>query len=118
MGNRIAQADPSNRSRLTEQKEHTEPRCPYRSVLRARLSHTGALGLMYWLGVGWEWNHSHSHPSSKQVLTFQGLTGGTGHECPPPIDLIEWGKGLRRKLRSAPGWDTGLKCEPIREAEL
>lgn len=34
------------------------------------------------------------------------------------VDLIECGKGLRRKLRSAHGWETGLKCEPIREAEL
>lgn len=90
------------------------------SVLRTRLSHVGALGLMHWLGVGWEWDHSYSHPSSEQVLTYQGLAGGTGHECTPLlVDLIEWGKGLHRKLlRSAPGWDTGLKGEPIREAGL
>lgn len=29
---------------------------PLQSVLRTRLSHVGALGLMHWLGVGWEWD--------------------------------------------------------------
>lgn len=67
-----AQAELSNRSRLTEQKEHTGPRCPCWSVLRTRLSHMGGFGLDALAEVG---DHSHSHPSPEQVLTFRGLTG-------------------------------------------
>lgn len=43
--NKRAQADLSNRSRLTEQKEHAGPRCPDCSVFRTSLPQVGVLGL-------------------------------------------------------------------------
>lgn len=41
----MAQADLSNRSRLTEQKEHAGPRCPHCSVVRIKPTQVGVLGL-------------------------------------------------------------------------
>lgn len=74
-----AQADLSSRSRLTEQKEHTGPRCPYWSVLRTRLSVTHG-GFGFDALAGWGITHT---SNSRTGADLPGAEGGTGREWSP-----------------------------------
>lgn len=112
-GKQMARADLSNSSRLTEQKEHAGARCPHCSAVRARMPQVGALGL--------KWESLTQIQEPNKCCPPKGRHGEPhGFSCLGfffPVGLEDReGKRASQKWRSAHGWETGLKCKPVREA--
>lgn len=87
--------------------------CPHCSAVRARMPQVGALGL--------KWESLTQIQEPNKCCPPKGRQGEPhGFSCLGfffPVGLEDReGKRASQKWRSAHGWETGLKCKPVREA--